>query len=93
MPALFGSLTALVLALSAWIAFKNKAEYNNQIALREKEEISYDKEVKEYNKIVELRDIAIAEKEAFAEKNEILPVPQFFLYSSSSCSGQDRLCS
>jgi len=72
MPVLFGSLTALVLALSAWIAFKNKAEYDNQIALRQKEETNYKIEVKEFNDLTEAWETAIAEKEAFADKNEVL---------------------
>lgn len=45
MPILFGTLTALVLAISVWIGFKNKTEFKNQIADKEKEEKSLQREV------------------------------------------------
>ena len=38
MPILFGTLTALVLAISAWIGFKNQSEYKKQIEARQQEE-------------------------------------------------------
>ncbi len=45
MPILFGTLTALVLAISAWIGYKNQTEYEKQIAARQKEETNFKREV------------------------------------------------
>ena len=72
MPAIFGSLTAIVLALSAWIAFKNKSEYNKQIIYRENEEKKYADEVENFNHATEVWQATITEKETLIEENNVL---------------------
>ena len=72
MPALFGTLTAIVLALSTWIAYKNRVEYEKQIAFRQTEEKNYAKEVKDFDRTTEAWKLAIADKEAFIEENTTL---------------------
>lgn len=68
MPLLFGILTAVVLAVSTWIGYKNQAEYKNQIELRKVEERNFDKEVenlkvatKKWNEAIELKEGLIAD--------------------------------
>ena len=72
MPALFGTLTAIVLALSTWIAYKNRVEYEKQIDFRKTEEKNYAKEVKDFDRTTEAWKLAIADKEAFIEENTVL---------------------
>jgi len=72
MPALFGTLTAIVLALSAWIAYKNQSEYKNQIALRQSEEETFLKEDKNLKEVTEVWKDTVAEKEKTQQENEVL---------------------
>lgn len=46
MPILFGTLTALVLAISGWIGYKNQTEYKKQIVHRQDEERKFAAQVK-----------------------------------------------
>jgi len=72
MPAIFGSLTAIVLALSAWIAFKNNAEYKKQIIYRQNEEKAYAKEVENFNEITDAWEAAVIDKDIYTKQNEVL---------------------
>lgn len=70
MATLFGSLTAVVLALSLWIGFKNKAEYEKQIKMRQKEEVRLDGNTKTYNDTSDDLKKTTEAKESTIAKNE-----------------------
>lgn len=84
MPVLFGTLTALVLAFSAWIAYKNDAEYKKQIEYRITEEDNLQQEVDDLKESTVKWNSAIAVKEDFQEKNEGLDAEIAALESSIS---------
>ena len=72
MPILFGSLTALVLAISLWIGFKNQSEYKKQIAERQKKEKNYTREVGILKKRTETWEDTIVAKDKLLASNETL---------------------
>lgn len=76
MATLFGSLTALVLALSLWIGYKNKAEYVKQIELRQKEERRLDGNTKTFNTTSDELKETTENKEATIAKNTELTEEQ-----------------
>ncbi len=79
MPLLFGILTALVLAISAWIGFKNQAEYKKQINYRQVEETRFANEVgilkqrtAEWLATIEAKEILIASNVKYSEEIAVL---------------------
>jgi hypothetical protein len=72
MPLLFGTLTALVLAISVWIGFKNQTEYKKQIGYRQDEEASYKIEVGILEKRTANWKETMGEKEELIASNEVL---------------------
>ncbi len=82
MPVIFGTLTALVLAFSAWIAYKNDSEYKKQIALRQAEEANFKTEVDVLKSEIEQWKSAIVIKEDFQQKNTVLEEEVTVLESS-----------
>jgi len=75
MPLLFGILTALVLAISAWIGFKNQTEYKKQIDLRQAEEASFKREVNilkkrtdEWESTIDAKKVLITSNEGLSEE-------------------------
>jgi cell division septum initiation protein DivIVA len=72
MPLLFGILTALVLAISTWIGYKNQAEYKIQIGFRQVEERNYAREVKTLTKRTDEWLATIAAKEVLIASNVVL---------------------
>ncbi len=72
MPILFGSLTALVLAISAWIGYKNQTEYKSQIAERQKQEQNYTREVGILKKRTNAWEATMVAKDELLASNESL---------------------
>ncbi len=72
MPLLFGILTALVLAISTWIGYKNQAEYKIQIGFRQVEENNFAREVKTLKKRTDEWLSTIAAKEVLLASNVVL---------------------
>lgn len=70
MPLLFGILTALVLAISTWIGYKNQTEYKKQIVFRQTEERNFEREVKILEKRTAEWEATIAAKEELMASNE-----------------------
>ncbi|MGJ8657482.1 MAG: hypothetical protein ACSHX6_13620 [Akkermansiaceae bacterium] len=75
MPILFGTLTALVLAISAWIGYKNQTEYKKQIGFRQTEERKYDAEVEmlkqrtgEWQEAIDAKKELMASNEGLSEE-------------------------
>ncbi len=72
MPLLFGILTALVLAISTWIGYKNQAEYKKQIQDRIKQEGLYEKEEKKLQERTAEWLETIKQKEDLIAANKVL---------------------
>lgn len=72
MPTLFGTLTALVLAISLWIGYKNQSEYKIQIGLRQVEEANYKREVATLKKRTEEWQATMDAKEVLIAANGVL---------------------
>ena len=70
MPLLFGTLTALVLAISAWIGYKNQTEYKKQIGFRQTEQKNLVREKGLLNKATEKLQLAIDAKKKLIASNE-----------------------
>lgn len=70
MANLFGTLTAIVMALSIWIGFKNQSEYENQIELRKTEEARKAGNDDDYNKTVGFLTAATEKKEGLITQND-----------------------
>ena len=72
MPLLFGILTALVLAVSTWVGYKNQTEYKKQIGFRQVEEKILDTEEKKLKQRTDEWLATIAAKEELIASNEML---------------------
>jgi prefoldin subunit 5 len=72
MPLLFGILTALVLATSTWIGFKNQKEYEKQIQARIFQEKDFAARVKDLDKLTADWEDTIKRKETLIAENEVL---------------------
>lgn len=70
MPILFGTLTALVLAISGWLGYKNQAEYKKQIGDRQEQERALDYQKGELIKATDKWQNAVDDKKEFMASNE-----------------------